>query len=239
MKRKRYTIGNCFTTFMLPHILFVEDFQVRKKSVMICCLAWNISLFPLGEQRLEQINIVWKMVEADNQQPPPPGLEQGFKQELEMLIAQKRDLFPWIKANIPMAELSQKNRLDVLRFKTDGVVEEVELVTRLDAAGLPHIIQALSTIQDDTAAQVELMHQLSKAGRVFSDIETTHMATAYCVQRADLIGYHKMLTVWRDTQPAPSVKRVIEHWLDVLNEIELNSKKLLAILTEQLTQPFT
>jgi hypothetical protein len=56
------------------------------------------------------------------------------------------------------------------------------------------------------------------------------MATAYCVQRADLIGYHRMLTVWRDTQPASSVKRVIGHWLDVLDEIEVNTKAVLGIL---------
>ena len=56
------------------------------------------------------------------------------------------------------------------------------------------------------------------------------MVTAYCVQRADLSGYHRMLTVWRDTQPAPSVKRVIGHWLDVLDEIEVNTKAVLGIL---------
>lgn len=56
------------------------------------------------------------------------------------------------------------------------------------------------------------------------------IATAYCVQRADLIGNHRMLTVWRDTQPAQSVKRVIGHWLDVLDEIEVNTKTVLGIL---------
>ena len=59
------------------------------------------------------------------------------------------------------------------------------------------------------------------------------MATAYCVQRADLIGYRRVLTVWRATQPAPSVKRVIGHWLGVLDEIERNSQAVLTILTEE------
>lgn len=216
---------------MLPHILFVQDFQERKKTVLICCLAWNISLFPDAEQREQQIDMVWKMTEADNKEPPPPGLEHGFKQDMRMLVAKKRDLFPGLIANIPTAELAQKNRHDVLCIKTEGSVKEVELVTWLDAAGLPHIIEALRRIQEDTAVQVGLMHRARRAGGVLSDIETSRMITAYCVQRADLIGYHRMLTVWRDTQPAPSVKRVICHWLGVLGEIEKNSKVVLAILT--------
>ena len=34
-----------------------------------------------------QVDRIWKMVEADNQEAPPPGLEQGFKQELRLLVA--------------------------------------------------------------------------------------------------------------------------------------------------------
>ena len=39
--------------------------------------------------------------------------------------------------------------------------------------------------------------------------------------------YHRMLTVWRETPPAMRVKSVIEYWLEVLNEIEVNSKEVL------------
>lgn len=56
------------------------------------------------------------------------------------------------------------------------------------------------------------------------------MTTTYCVQRADLVGYQRILTVWRDTQPAASVKRVIGHWLGVLAEIEADTKAVLNIL---------
>lgn len=59
------------------------------------------------------------------------------------------------------------------------------------------------------------------------------MTTAYCGQRADLIGYQRILTVWRDTQPASSVKRVIGHWLGVLAEIEANTKAVLNILVSR------
>ena len=81
---------------MLPHILFVRDFEERQKAAMSCCLGWNISLFPHAVLREHQIDMVWKMVEADNQESPPPGLEQGFKQDLRTLVAQKHDLFPLV-----------------------------------------------------------------------------------------------------------------------------------------------
>lgn len=53
---------------------------------------------------------------------------------------------------------------------------------------------------------------------------------AYCIKRSDLVGYRRILTVWRDTQPAASVKRVIDHWLGVLAEIEADTKAVLNIL---------
>lgn len=61
---------------------------------MSSSLAWNISLFP-GDEREDHIERIWQMVEADNQEAPTPGLEQGFKQDLRMLVAQKQELFPW------------------------------------------------------------------------------------------------------------------------------------------------
>lgn len=70
---------------------------------MSCCLAWNISLFPNAEQE-DHIDRIWKMVEADNQDAPPSGLEQGVKQDLRMLAAQKQELFPWTHTNIPKAD---------------------------------------------------------------------------------------------------------------------------------------
>ena len=95
---------------------------------------------------------------------------------------------------------------------------------------MPLIIEHLRGIQSDTAAQVGLLEQASRSPGAFTDIEATQMTTAYCVQRADLVGYQRILTVWRDTQPAPSVKRVIGHWLDVLAEIEADTKAVLNIL---------
>ena len=79
---KQYTTASCFSTFTLPYVLFEDDLEARKKSVMVCCLGWNISLFSDFAQREEQIEMVWKMIEADNQESPPPGLEQEFKKDL-------------------------------------------------------------------------------------------------------------------------------------------------------------
>lgn len=215
---------------MLPHVLFLDELEARKKAVKSCCLAWNISLFPDGEQE-DQIDRIWKMVEADNREAPPTGLEHGFKQDLRMLIEQKQELFPWTHTNIPKADLIEAGFYDVLRIVTGtAITEEVEILAWPNPTGLPLIIEHLRGIQNDTAAQVGLLAQARRIPGSFTDIEATQMTTAYCVQRADLVGYRRILTVWRDTQPAASVKRVIDHWLGVLAEIEADTKAVLNIL---------
>lgn len=215
---------------MLPHVLFAEELEARKKAVMSCCLAWNISLFPSAEQE-DHIERIWKMVEADNRDAPPPGLEQGFRQDLRMLIAQKQDLFPWTHTNIPKADLIGAGVHDVLRIATGtGKAEEIEILAWPNPNGLPLIIEHLRSIQNDTAAQVELLAQARRVPGSFTDIKATQMTTTYCVQRADLVGYQRILSVWRDTQSAASVKRVIGHWLGVLAEIEADTKAVLNIL---------
>lgn len=228
---KQFTVASCFSSFMLPHVLFVREFEERKKAAMSCCLGWNISLFPEAAEREEHIERVWKMVAADNQDSPPPGLEQGFKQDLRMLVAQKHDLFPWVHTNIPKAELIGNSGHDILNIATgNSGAEEIKVITCPDPLGLPLIIDFLRGIQQDTGDQVGLLERARLIRGSISDIETTQMTTSYCVQRADLIGYHRILTAWRDTQPASSVKRVIGHWLGVLDEIEADTKAVLNIL---------
>jgi hypothetical protein len=229
---KRYTAVSCFVTYLLPHLLFVPDFGERKRVTQVCCLAWNISLSDDAGQRERQLDMVWKMVEADNWEAPPPGLKDGFKQDLRTLIDQKRDLFPWLMSTIPKADLIQKKGRDVLAIEAAGRTEDIELVIYPDPRGLPAIIEALRTMQRDTAEQVQLVRQARRTPGALSKDMTAHMGIAYCVQRADLIGYDRMLTVWRDAQPEPAVKRVIDHWLHVLAEIEANSKAVLAVLQD-------
>ena len=45
---------------MLPQVMFVRDFEERKKAAMYCCLGWNISLLPDVAQREQHIEMVWK-----------------------------------------------------------------------------------------------------------------------------------------------------------------------------------
>ncbi len=54
--------------------------------------------------------------------------------------------------------------------------------------------------------------------------------TAYCAQRADLIGYHRMLKVWQEAQPDPLIKRGIGQWLGVVDEIEAHTKAVLGTI---------
>ena len=146
-------------------------------------------------------------------------------------MAQKQELFPWTHTNIPKADLIGAERHDVLRIATGtSPDEEVEILAWPNPTGLPLIIEHLRGIQNDTGAHVELLAQARRVPGSFTDIEATQMTTAYCVQRADLVSYQRILTVWRDTQPAASVKRVIDHWLGVLADIEADTKAVLNIL---------
>jgi hypothetical protein len=79
---------------------------------------------------------------------------------------------------------------------------------------------------------VQLLQRLNRIPNGIDDALVKQAIKSYSVQRADLIGYHRILTVWRQSQPAPSVQRVINHWLGVLDEIELNTKAILGIVED-------
>lgn len=198
---------------------------------MSCCLGWNISLFPGAAEREEHIERIWRMVAADTKGRHTPGLEKGFKQDLRVLVNLKADLFPWLLTNIPKADLIHSDTREVLNIATGtSGAEEIQVVWCPDPTGLPLVIDFLKGIQRDTAEQVELLAHERMTDGALTDIDATKMTTAYCVQRADLIGYRHILRVWRDTQPAASVKRVIGHWLGALDEIERDTRTVLTIL---------
>ncbi len=227
---KTPTTGACFATYTLPHVLFVDGFEERRRIAMICCLAWNISLFPDARQREEHIGMVWNMGLNDNPLPPPDGMEHGWKSEMRMLVAQKHDLFPRLMRRIPKADLVQKNPHDVLRIKTDDGTDKIPLVTHPRVEGLPLIIPALHRMREDTEKQVETLQQIAQIPGGLKKVIEPRMATAYCAQRAELIGYHRMLTVWQEAMPDPSVKNGIGQWLGVLDEIEAHTKAVLEII---------
>ncbi len=65
---KPHSTGSCFATYLLPHVLFVADFEERQRIAKVCCLAWNIALFPDAaerERQTEQVLLdVWVDTEA-------------------------------------------------------------------------------------------------------------------------------------------------------------------------------
>jgi hypothetical protein len=227
---KTPTTASCFATYILPHVLFVDDFEERQRIAMTCCLAWNISLFPDARQREEQIEMVWDLGVNDNPQPPPDGMEYGWKSEMRMLVAQKHDLFPRLMRNIPKAELVQQKPHDVLSIRTDDGGDEISLVTHPRVEGLPYIIPALHRMREDTEKQVETLQRIAQIPGGLKKVIEPRMATAYCAQRAELIGYHRMLTVWQEAMPDPLVKNGIGLWLGVLDEIEAHTKAVLEII---------
>ena len=227
---KTPTAASCFATYTLPHILFVDNFEERRSIAMICCLAWNIGLFPDNRQREGHIEMVWNMGVNDNPKPPPDGMEHGWKSDMRMLVAQKHDLFPRLPRRILKAELLQQQPHDVLSVRTDDGGDEIPLVTHPRVEGLPHIIPALQRVREDTEKQVETLQRIAQIPGGLKKIVGPRIATAYCAQRADLIGYRRMLTAWWGAQPDPLVKNGIGLWLGVLDEIEAHTKAVLGII---------
>jgi hypothetical protein len=211
-------------------VLFVDEFEKRQRIAMICCVAWNISLFPDARQREDHIDMTWKMSLTDNPQPPPNGMESGWKREIRMLISQKHDLFPRLMCRIPRVELAQRLPHDVLSVRTDDQEIEITLVTHPRVEGLPHIIPALDRMREDTEKQVQTLQHIAKIPGGLKKVLEPGIATAYCAQRADLIGHHRMLTVWMEAMHDPLIKNGIGQWLGVLGEIEADTKAALEII---------
>jgi hypothetical protein len=229
----QYTIPSCFSSYLLPHVLFVDDFAKRQKIAMVCCLAWNIGLFPDSVEREQHIDRVWKMAEADNPGVlPPVGMEQGFKQEVQGLVEQKRDLFPRILTAITKADLRRTQRHDILRVETAGSGEEIPLAINPCSRGLPAVVEVLKGIRRDTASQVELLEQVRLMPAALDDIMRTQMERAYAMQRASLVGFFCILTHWKEIEPGPNDVRVIDSWLAAIEEVEHHTKAILAFLDQ-------
>lgn len=222
--------GACFSPYLFPHLLFVKDFESRHTIAQTCRLAWNISLITSATQREDQIDNVWKLIDSDTLEAPPPGLEPNYRLNLRRLVERKFDLFPWLNVTLVEAELAPGKGCDILSIKADNGIEKIQLVTWPDAAGLTRIMAGLSRMHEDTAAQVELLQEAIEQPEVISDILASQLVTVYCMQRADLVGYHRMMSGWYAVQPALSIKRVIAHWLRILDDIEANTQKVLGLL---------
>ncbi|MES2355675.1 MAG: hypothetical protein V4568_15010 [Pseudomonadota bacterium] len=226
----KHTAASCFSTFLLPHLLFVPGFDERQKIAGVCCLAWNISFFPDAKQREDLVESNWKTIIADNDEVAPPEIEEGCKQELRMLMAKKDDLFPWLVTRIRRIDLRKSDRYDILYIETDNGAEEKEIVIFPDPRGLSLILDVLRGIQKNTAEQLALVKKAWQTPAVFDGFAVDEIIQDYSVQLCDLLGYRRTLIVWRESQPTHGVKNVISYWLGVLDEIEANTKAVLSAI---------
>ena len=102
---QRHTTASCFATYLLPHMLFAASSEERLAKV--CCLAWNIGLFPDAAERERQTEQVLDLILSDAAETAHPGYRDGFADEQRMLVKTKRDLFPWRFENVMAADLKQ------------------------------------------------------------------------------------------------------------------------------------
>lgn len=227
---KRHTTASCFATYMLPHVLFVADFGERERIARVCCLAWNIGLFPDAAERARHVESTLTLFFDGEEAPPPPGVREGYGEELHMLADLKRDLFPWRFETVMEAGLERAPRGDVLVVDNGKVVERIGLTPPPPIEGLPIITKAIVQMRGDTQAQRRTLEEASTMPRLVEQVATPDMVTLYCAQRADLRGYHRMLTAWHEQVSMPEMKAGIDRFIHAVNEIEDDSKAVLAIL---------
>jgi len=235
---KRHTTASCFATYLLPHVLFVADFEERQRIAKVCCLAWNIGLFPDAAERERQTMQALDLILADAAETASPGFREGFADELRRLVETKRDLFPWRFENVMEADLKWTPRGDVLVVGNGKAVERTDLSRRPSIAALPIITKALVQMHRDTQAQRHTLEEARATPGLVEQVVTPDMVTLYCAQRADLRSYHRMLTAWREEASLPEMKAGIDRFLQVVNEIEEDSKAVLEILVAALDTAF-
>ena len=235
---KRHTTASCFATYMLPHVLFVADFEERERIAWVCCLAWNIGLFPDAAERARHVENTLALFFDGEKAPPPPGARQGYGEELHMLAGLKGDLFPWRFETVINAGLERAPRGDVLTVDNGEAVEHIGLAPPPSIEGLPVITKAIVQMHGDTQAQRRTLEEASATPGLVEQVATPDMVTLYCVQRADLRGYHRMLTAWREQVSMPELEAGIDRFLQAVNEIEDDSKAVLAILVAALGAAF-
>lgn len=230
--KKNTSPGYCFVAFALPHFLFVEDVEVRQKSMLSCSLAWNISLFPDHRAREEQIDRVWSMIKAEGIGPPPEGFEPLFKSDIRRLIEQKMDLFPQLLCQIPSPVLVNQGRYDVLTVTINDKEEKHEFPIFPGIEGMPLVLQELMTMQRDTVAQVDNIRKLMSFSHSVVDDNVMPLIITYSVQRAEMGGYHRMFSYWRNTLSNPLGSQGIALGFQLINDINANAKTILSLLCE-------
>ena len=104
-------------------------------------------------------------------------------------------------------------------------------------AGLPRITKVLVQMHRDTKTQRGTLEKARKTPGLIEHVTTRDMLTAYCAQRTDLRGYHRMLATWSAASPEPEMKAGIGWFLLAVDEIEDDTKAVLGILAAALGTP--
>jgi len=203
----------------------------------VCCLAWNIGLFPDARDCERHIENTLALFFDGEEAPAAPGVRQGHGEELTMLADLKRDLFPWQFANVMHAGLEPGLGPDTLVVDTGKAVERIELALSPSIAGLPRITTVLVQMHWDTKTQRATLEDARKTPGLIEHVATRDMLTAYCAQRANLRDYHRMLATWSKASPEPEMKAGIGRFLLAVDEIEDDTKVVLGILAAALGAP--
>lgn len=235
-----HSTASCFTAYLLPHVLFVGDVEERRRIARVCCLAWNIALFPNAREREQHVEGTVALILRDAMAdpcPPPPGFRQGFADELRWLMEAKRDLFPWQLANVTDVRLEPGSEgTDALAVDADRTTERTEMVLRPSVMGAHIVLKALAEMHRSTQAQRATLEQAARTNpELLGQAVGRDMLTAYCVQRAELRSYGRMLRQWREEVGSePELKAGVGRFLVAVDEIEDDTKAVVDVLATAL-----
>lgn len=209
---QRYSVESCFASFLLPYLLFVNNFDDRRNLTHVVCFAWNVALFGDADQREQHMAGVFE--------------QEGALTELRSMVAAKRELFPGVTQNVKTAELNRGKRYDELLV---GAVKR-ELVTSPRPAGVPLILKALERLRDDTKTVFGLLKGAGDVGKVMNDVEATRFATIYCIQRADLLSYRTMFRHWDGEFESLGLLPVMGKWQKLVQEVDDLTRSVLLMV---------
>ena len=229
---RRSASAEAFAAYLLPHLLFVENFAERRMSAAMCWLAWNLSQIYDIDQRERKLMGVCKLFLVNDTRCAPTEVELTVQNQIRELIASKQNLFPHITGTITRVKLETEEGVDMLCVQSHALADVIELVTVPDPSTMSDTIAALSYINKVTAWQRDQLQHHRQASPM-DDIEATRRASAYFLQRADLIAFRAILTAWRDSASDTATKAGLRYWIEIIDDIRANTEVVLSMLARQ------
>lgn len=224
------TPTECFRTYVQAHLLGMLDFESRRKGAEICHYAWDIALLSDKAMRDQQIERLWRSCEPLMPELLQEGLAIDFMQELQALVARKRDLLPMVTTFIDTVRLEVvDDTTDRLVVTTAAGVDELSIHFKPDPAGTPSFGRHLNRLHNLTEDLADWLHRILSMRRLTHEA-AAEVAVICGMRRVELAGYRELSARLNAIQTAPAARRVTAEWVNMADEIDAQIMEVLAVL---------